>query len=138
MIEEHRVTYITPADDARPAILAAIASATRQVRVMDYECNWLAFAQALVARHQAGVDVRAVLDSSEAGTPTERPVLAALKAAGVPFVVGRSEDKRIMHLKAIVIDGQQTDARLVTPGSLAVWQAPIVTTPPPLSVLVAA
>ena len=105
MIELSHETYVSPDDDCRAPILAAIAGATTSIRVADYTMNWTDFAAALIAKHQAGVDVRLVLDRSEAGVHTEEAVLASLRGAGVPLVIGTSQKHQIMHLKLIVVDG---------------------------------
>lgn len=105
-ITQARTLYSSPEDDCETPILAAVTAATHSVRVLDYSFNWVAFAEALVERHTAGVDVRLVLDSSQAGGKTEKPVVASLTASGVPVSIGDSQKHRIMHDKIVVIDGE--------------------------------
>jgi len=104
MIDASRQTYFTPYDDAQTPLLNPINSATKKIRLADYSFNLNSVVQALIAKHQAGLDVSLVLDKSQAGGSTEVPEVNSLKLAGVPLVVGSSDKGKIMHLKVIIVD----------------------------------
>lgn len=100
-----------------PRISALIDSATTSIDIVMYQVNLPPDARAthpvrvlldrLVARHQAGVEVRMVVD---AGTPEDgaaRPsaiAAAYLKERGID--VRWDEDDRTTHDKALVVDGR--------------------------------
>ena len=105
MIEITQQTFFAPDDDCEAALLAFVAGAEHAVRLADYGFNLATLTDLLIRQHQASVDVRLVLDRTEAGGSSERPIVAELRAAGIPLVVGTSERHHIMHHKFIVVDG---------------------------------
>lgn len=104
MIDATRKTLFAPYDDAESALLELVRAAKTKIRLADYSYNLENLTQALIERHNSGVDVSLVLDKSQAGGKTEVPKVAELKAAGIPMVIGTSEQHKIMHSKFVVID----------------------------------
>ena len=91
----------SPGGGATAAVERAIREAGRSVRVAAYGFTSRPIAQALVEAHARGIDVRAVLDKSNArGRRSAAPLLVA---AGIPVRI----DSRhaIMHDKFVVVDG---------------------------------
>ena len=105
MLDNTRKTYFSPQDDTLKAFLDFIATAEHTIRIADYSFNLEPLVQLLANKHKAGVDVKLVLDKSQSAGSTEKPAIAALKKAGVDFVVGTSTEHKIMHNKFTVLDG---------------------------------
>lgn len=104
MLKISQETYFAPDDDCEAALLAFVASATHTVRIADYSFNLESLTDTLIRQHAAGLDVQLVLDRSQAAGSSERPIVAELRAAGVPLVVGTSDRHRIMHNKFVIVD----------------------------------
>ncbi len=95
---------------AFPRKLALIAGATTHVMVMTMQWNHdpsgLAYADALVARARAGVEVRAVVD----GALTDLRIVSRLRAGGVkvarynPWLLGFGGRRGRMHEKILCVD----------------------------------
>lgn len=105
MLKISQETYFSPQDDCEAALIAFVQSAEISVRVADYSFNLQSLTDTLIAQHAAGIDVQLVLDRSQAAGKSERPIIAELRAAGVPLVVGTSDKHRIQHQKFVVVDG---------------------------------
>lgn len=94
-------------DGLESAVLESIDGAQSQIEVAMYNFSLISAADALVAAHKRGVDVRVVLDSDALdGRAVQR-----LQAGGVQVMGDRRES--LMHNKFLVIDG-----RVVWSGSL--------------------
>lgn len=106
MINTSRFTYFAPYDDAEGALVKLLESATKKIRLADYSYNLENVTEVLIAKYNAGVDVSLVLDKSQAAGKTESPKIAELTTAGVPMVVGTSEEHKIMHSKFVVVDDE--------------------------------
>jgi phosphatidylserine/phosphatidylglycerophosphate/cardiolipin synthase-like enzyme len=92
----------SPGGHCAATVVAELAAARREVRVLAYSFTSAPIATALIEAKQRGVDVRAVLDESNR---TDRRSRAGwLEAAGIP--VAYDDREPIMHMKVIVIDGQ--------------------------------
>lgn len=104
MIDTTRQTFFTPNDDAQTPLVNLLNSATKKIRLADYSFNLEPVVQVLIDKHQAGVDVQLVLDSSQAAGKSEVPEVEQLKAANVPMVIGTSSKGKIMHNKFVVVD----------------------------------
>jgi phosphatidylserine/phosphatidylglycerophosphate/cardiolipin synthase-like enzyme len=104
--EYSRTFYFSPDDDVQDAFLAFVNSAKTSIRLADFSFNLPALVDILIAKHQAGVDVQLVLDRSQSAGPTEVPQIERLRAAGVPLVIGTSDQHRIMHDKFLIVDGE--------------------------------
>ena|SRR6185312_1330348 len=94
-----------PTDDCKQMLLDFANSAASSVKIADYSFNMSELVDILIAKHQAGLDVSLILDKSQASGSTEIPQVTRLKQAGVPYIVGTSQDHKIMHLKVIIVDG---------------------------------
>jgi len=99
----------SPQNNAQPAILALIQSATTSIDVEseEYDSSGLetAIASALVAKAQSGVTVHMVLETSTESS--QSTAVSALQAAGgkvVGYTYSGSSGLDI-HAKAIVVDG---------------------------------
>ena len=87
-------------------IRAELASARRRVLVQAYSFTSHPIAEALVAAHRRGVEVRVLMDSEAADGPAS--VRAVLERARIP--VQRDDPPGIAHNKVIVID----ESRVIT------------------------
>jgi phosphatidylserine/phosphatidylglycerophosphate/cardiolipin synthase-like enzyme len=97
-------TYFSPDDDTQQVVLNFAASSQKSILIAAYSFTCAPLADLLVQKHAAGLDVRLVLDKTEAGGKAEKIQLAKLAAAGIPFEIGTSQKHRAMHLKAMVVD----------------------------------
>ena len=130
--------YWAPDDDVQGAIVAALTSAQSQIRVSMYALTNVAIVDALIAAHVRGVDLKLVLDASQAATASqaahmmaveeaalggspEAEQIARLRVAGVPLVIGNSSKGGILHQKVACID-----AHVVLSGSTN-WSLSAVT-----------
>ena len=95
-----RQVYFSPHGGATDAIVAVIAGAKKQLRVMAYAFDSQPIINALVAAHGRAVDVQCVFDARENMTPT---CAARQLAAKLPCVFDHVH--RIMHDKVIIADG---------------------------------
>ena len=88
------------ASEAEQALIALINGAETSIACAFYEFDLDSIAQALVARHQAGVQVLLVSDSDY----SDRSGLGLCRDAGIPVIF----DKRsaLMHNKFCVVDGR--------------------------------
>lgn len=111
MIDQTRKFYFSPDDTGLVQVITDfVKMATKQILVADYSFNLGPLVDVLIAKHNGGVEVRLVLDKSQAAGKSEIPEVQALKAAGVPMVVGTSDKHKIMHNKFMVIDGEWVEA----------------------------
>jgi phosphatidylserine/phosphatidylglycerophosphate/cardiolipin synthase-like enzyme len=97
-------TYFSPDDDTQQVMLDFASSARKSILIADYSFTCAPLVDILVKKHTAGVDVRLVLDKTEAAAKAEKIQLAKLMAAGIPFEVGTSQRHRTMHLKVMIVD----------------------------------
>ena len=105
MIEITRRLYQAPRDDCLTPILDTVKAATTSIRIIDYALVFPALVTVLVAKKAAGVDVRMILDQTQAAGRSEKPEVAQLVAGGIPIMVGESEKSHIIHDKLCLIDG---------------------------------
>lgn len=130
-LADGRTILLAPEDDVRGAILAMLNGAQHEILLQMYALTLVPAVDALIAKHQAGVDVALVLDSSQAVVPAvnamaehlayvaggglqaeevalggspETLQILRLKTAGVPMVIGESSAGSILHEKAVVVD----------------------------------
>lgn len=106
MLDNTRKTYFSPQDDTLQAFLSFIQSAKKKIRVADYSFNLEPLVDLLIEKHKSGVDVKLVLDKSQSKGVTEKPAIAKLQKAKVPFVVGTSIKHKIMHNKFTILDDE--------------------------------
>lgn len=100
-----REFYFAPQDTTIQPILDLAQNAIRSIYVWDYSFNLVALADIFVAKHQAGVVVYLTLDKSQSDTAEEEPEVAQLRAAGIPLVIGTSDQHQILHDKVVIVDG---------------------------------
>lgn len=99
------VKILVEPGDKGAALLAALNGAQRSLHMTMYMLTDAGIKSALIARHQAGVDVRVVLNRSfPQGSVTNQAAYDALQAAGVP-VVWAPAGFTYTHEKCVVIDG---------------------------------
>lgn len=104
MIDNTRKTYFSPQDDTLQAFLDFISTAKHTIRIADYSFNLIPLVNLLIEKHENHVDVQLVLDKSQSTGTTEKPAIAKLKKAHIPFVVGTSDKHQIMHNKFTILD----------------------------------
>lgn len=101
-----REFYASPGDDTKTAYFNWLLSAKQSILIADYSFNLLDFTVDLPKLVASGVTVRLVLDKSQSAGSTEKPIIAALKAAKIDLVIGTSSvSHQIMHDKFTVLDG---------------------------------
>ena len=93
--------FFTPGDDAAGNIIKAIRGARQQVLVQAFSFTHPGIAQALVAAHKRGVDVRLIADLDQT-RKIRRNQIAAIAAAGVP--VWLDGEHLGAHNKVMIID----------------------------------
>jgi hypothetical protein len=99
------LTLLTLPDDGENAIYSFVNSATSSIDVTIYELNDLTLENDLVAREQAGVDVRVILDQAEKSYNTG--AYDVLTAGGVG-VVWSSTTFTYTHQKTITVDNDES------------------------------
>ncbi len=97
--------FFGPCDPSDPSgiddhLIQLLHSAKRTVFAAFYELESIEVAQALIARHENGVDVKLVTDSDYAG----RDALRMCRDAGI--FVAQDNRSAFMHNKFCVVDGQ--------------------------------
>lgn len=95
------IVYFSPDGGATDALVREINAAQRQILVQAYSFTSAPIAKALVAAHQRGVVVRAILDKSN--ETAQYTGATFLTNAGVPVLVDAKH--AIAHNKIMVIDG---------------------------------
>jgi phosphatidylserine/phosphatidylglycerophosphate/cardiolipin synthase-like enzyme len=101
----------TPGDDAGALVVEAIARAKQQILVQAYSFTHKAIAEALVAAHRRGVEVRVIADhDQDKNVATTR--IGWLADQGVP--VWLDAQHGAAHNKVMVIDSGQPGATLIT------------------------
>lgn len=110
-VQEPATYLITPFQNGMQAYLAFLGQAQKTIRIMIYGFTLAAVVDCLIAKRQDGVDVKLLLDHTQAMGHAEKPELERLVAAGFvdgrDFLIGTSpEHHAINHLKATWIDGQ--------------------------------
>jgi phosphatidylserine/phosphatidylglycerophosphate/cardiolipin synthase-like enzyme len=101
-VEVYTSPHPTPDLDPLPALLALVNKATTSILVGSYSFTLPTLAQAVIAKHNAGVTVRIAADAGEFTPTSQYPVLVA---AGLDIHVwGTTYD--LQHLKVIVVDGE--------------------------------
>jgi phosphatidylserine/phosphatidylglycerophosphate/cardiolipin synthase-like enzyme len=97
-------TWFSPDQDCQSALVAFVGGTREHLRVAMYGFHLPPVRDQLIALRARGADVALVLDHSQAEGRAERADVEALRAAGVPLVVGTSQRHRIMHHKFFVRD----------------------------------
>jgi phosphatidylserine/phosphatidylglycerophosphate/cardiolipin synthase-like enzyme len=97
-------SWQTPETNPLPDLLQLLRRAKKSIHISAYGFTLPDVVDTLIQAHGRGVDVRLILDSSQAGGPSARTQVARLKKAGVPHVEGRSARGGIIHLKMALVD----------------------------------
>lgn len=101
---------VSPEDDTEQAFLDFLNSAQKSIYVMVFGWHLPAMTDLLIAKHKAGLDVRLILDHSQATGKAEHDEIQKLIDAGVPFIIGTSPSHgAIMHLKVTIVDGMRVE-----------------------------
>ncbi len=103
----------TPWDDAEGALIKVLKQARHQIRVQAYLFTSRSLAQALIAAHQRGVDVK-ILADREMVQKGERSQIPRLAEAGIP--VWLETRYTVAHNKIMLIDALDA-ANVVITGS---------------------
>lgn len=100
----NREFYASPDDDLKVPLLKLASSAKETITIADYSFNMDELVPILVSKYNAGVAILMVLDKSQSHGKTEHPVIDQLVQAGIPVVIGESDEHHIMHDKVMVVD----------------------------------
>lgn len=103
--------YFSPSDETGCQILRTIESADERIMVALLILTRDELIDALVRRHQDGLEVRVIVDDEESSAGA----LARLRAAGVPVRVHRFSP--IFHHKYVIVDEGTTSDPVVATGS---------------------
>lgn len=86
-------------------LISLINATQKRAYFAIYEFTLKNVADALVAAKKRGVDVRGLVDASESANSYDAPIMAELRAAGIPVETEyHSDGQGIMHIKALVTD----------------------------------
>lgn len=100
-----RVLYSLDQKQNDKELIALIDAAKTKAYFAIYEFTLKDVADALVAAKRRGVDVRGLVDSGEAASSYDQPIIKELVAAGIPVETERhAAGNGIMHIKALVTD----------------------------------
>lgn len=105
--------FVFSKGSTQPTIYSFINSATTTLDMTIYELEDTTAVNDLIARHQAGVAVRVILDGAH--TSQNSSAYSALKAAGVGVVYSSTTNYVYTHQKTITVDG---DKSLIMTGNL--------------------
>jgi len=98
--------FFTPGDDAAGNIINAINAARQQVLVQAFSFTHPGIAQALIAAHQRGVEVKLIADLDQTRKIRQNKI-AAIAAAGIP--VWLDGEHNGAHNKIMIIDADSAD-----------------------------
>ena len=79
-----------------------IQNAEERVYVLIFSFTLNALAEAVIEKHREGLDVKVIMDKSQAGS--EWSVTEKLQEAGIPLVIQRGTKGGYMHIKALIAD----------------------------------
>lgn len=94
----------SPGGNCAQQLIALIGTANSSIHIMIYEFSNTAIAQALVQAKERGVDVKVIMDGSEATTDNVA-VLPILNQSGIPLKI-YTPLNGILHDKIAIIDGE--------------------------------
>lgn len=101
----------TPGEDAAGLIIETIGRARKQVLVQAFSFTHGDIAQALIAAHHRGVEVKLIADRDQT-RHMKRGQVSRIAAAGVP--VWLDGDHQSAHNKVMIIDAGTTQATVIT------------------------
>ena len=94
----------SPGGNCDLKVVGVIDGAKKTLDAFAYALNRQSIVDALVRAKKRSVVVRVLLDRTESGMASEKPMLALLTAAGIPLK--RNTHKGIMHIKSAIADGK--------------------------------
>lgn len=100
-------TIITPEQqmEANERFIHMILDAKKSIRVCAYGFTNPHVATALIQAHERGVDVKIIMDKTQAGGKNQKVLVKRMQDAGIPMQIGRSPVRsQIIHAKYIVVD----------------------------------
>jgi phosphatidylserine/phosphatidylglycerophosphate/cardiolipin synthase-like enzyme len=113
-------------EDCEPLILKTVASARESIFVAAYAFTRTHIAEALVAAHARGADVRVKVDARQAEYPAAAAQLAYLERSGIPVArIAVQGEYSAMHNKFMVIDRRFVVAgsyNFTTTASVSNWE----------------
>lgn len=100
-----RVLYSLDKKQNDKELIALIDAATSHVYFAIYEFTLRDVANALIAAKKRGLTVEGLVDSGESANSYDAPIIASLRAAGIPIATEHhASGTGIMHIKALVTD----------------------------------
>lgn len=100
-----RVLYSLDAKQNDQELIALINAAQAHIYFAIYEFTLSDVVDALIAAKRRGVDVEGLVDAGEAASSYDAPLIARMKAAGIPVTVEHHPDGNgIMHIKALATE----------------------------------
>ncbi|MDE1868213.1 MAG: hypothetical protein KGI08_10960 [Thaumarchaeota archaeon] len=99
----------SPFHDIQSEVLKELNQAQKKIRVSMYGFTLAPLVDILIAKHQAGLDIKVLLDLSQSKGTAEAPQVKRLQDAGVDVVIGKSPvSGQILHEKCFSIDDKRT------------------------------
>ena len=95
--------FVCPQDECAEQLIEFIGSAEKSVHVMIYSLTKEEIAEALAEARKRGLDVRVVMDKTQAAGPYSKDEFLA--EHGVPVKLVDPEGYAIMHHKVTIVDG---------------------------------
>ena len=100
-----RVLYSLDQKQNDKELIALIDAASSHIYFAIYEFTLRNVADALIAAKKRGVTVEGLVDSGESANSYNAPIIASLRAAGIPITTQHhASGTGIMHIKALVTD----------------------------------
>ena len=84
-------------------LISFITASQKSIDVAIYSFTYKPIADALIAKHKAGIAVRVIADAGNAEASNSQ--ILSLVAAGIPVKYGIQKSSGIMHDKLIILDG---------------------------------
>jgi phosphatidylserine/phosphatidylglycerophosphate/cardiolipin synthase-like enzyme len=103
------ITLITPYDAelADAKVIYCIANAHKSIRICAYGLNNGAVAGALINQKRAGLDIKIVMDKTQASGKNQKIQVKRMKDAGIEIMIGHSPvHNNLIHGKFMIIDDQ--------------------------------
>lgn len=101
---ENTSLYICPQDECGEHLIKFIGSAEKSVHIMIYSLTKKEIAEAIVKARKRGLEVRVVMDKTQAGGAYSKH--SFLEENNVPVKLVDPEGYAIMHHKVTIVDGQ--------------------------------